>query len=127
MANASSRLPDYAVALRAVRVVRRAGVRTKGWLIAGMVHIPVALGRSGIRAGKRGGGGGTPGGGVPAREGVGGCRGGIAAPPLPPGPAGRPAPTGGGNPRPPAAIPAGFGWPTARAATASGGRTTSTT
>jgi len=60
MANASSRLPDYAVALRAVRVVRRAGVRTKGWLIAGMVHIPVALGRSGIRADKREGDGGTP-------------------------------------------------------------------
>src|SRR5262249_61539054 len=60
MANASSRVVDHAVALRAVRVVTRTGVRTKGWLIAGIVQIPVALGRSGIRADKREGDGATP-------------------------------------------------------------------
>jgi L,D-peptidoglycan transpeptidase YkuD (ErfK/YbiS/YcfS/YnhG family) len=60
MANASSRVPDRAVALKAARVVTRTGVRTKGWLIAGMVHIPVALGWSGIRADKREGDGATP-------------------------------------------------------------------
>ena len=60
MANASSRVVDHAVALRAVRVVTRTGLRTKGWLIAGMVQIPVALGRSGIRADKREGDGATP-------------------------------------------------------------------
>jgi L,D-peptidoglycan transpeptidase YkuD (ErfK/YbiS/YcfS/YnhG family) len=57
---ASSPPPERAVALRAVRVATGAGVRTKGWLTAGMVRVPVALGRSGIRADKREGDGATP-------------------------------------------------------------------
>ena len=38
----------------------RAGSRTQGWLTAGPLAIPVALGRGGIRANKREGDGGTP-------------------------------------------------------------------
>jgi L,D-peptidoglycan transpeptidase YkuD (ErfK/YbiS/YcfS/YnhG family) len=38
----------------------RPGRRTQGWLAAGPRAIPVALGRSGIRADKREGDGGTP-------------------------------------------------------------------
>jgi L,D-peptidoglycan transpeptidase YkuD (ErfK/YbiS/YcfS/YnhG family) len=60
MAIASIPAADRAVALRAIRVAKRAGVRTKGWLMAGRVPIPVALGRSGIRADKREGDGATP-------------------------------------------------------------------
>ena len=42
-------------------VVRAApGDRTRGWLMAGPLAIPVALGRGGIRANKREGDGGTP-------------------------------------------------------------------
>jgi L,D-peptidoglycan transpeptidase YkuD (ErfK/YbiS/YcfS/YnhG family) len=42
-------------------VVRTAaGARTRGWLIAGPLAIPVALGRGGILANKREGDGGTP-------------------------------------------------------------------
>jgi L,D-peptidoglycan transpeptidase YkuD (ErfK/YbiS/YcfS/YnhG family) len=52
--------PERPVALRAVRVATRAGVRTRGWLTAGIMRIPVALGRSGIRADKREGDGATP-------------------------------------------------------------------
>ena len=52
--------PNRAVALRVVRVAARTGVPTKGWLTAGMVRIPVALGRSGIRGDKREGDGATP-------------------------------------------------------------------
>ncbi len=37
-----------------------AGFRSRGWLIAGANHAPVALGRSGIRANKREGDGATP-------------------------------------------------------------------
>jgi L,D-peptidoglycan transpeptidase YkuD (ErfK/YbiS/YcfS/YnhG family) len=43
-----------------IRVRSRAGQRAKGWLIAGPVHYPVALGRSGIFADKREGDGATP-------------------------------------------------------------------
>ncbi len=38
----------------------RPGLPARGWLIAGASHVPVALGRSGIRANKREGDGGTP-------------------------------------------------------------------
>ncbi|MEA2950611.1 MAG: hypothetical protein QOD40_480 [Alphaproteobacteria bacterium] len=37
-----------------------AGFRARGWLVAGPLGIPVALGRAGIRANKREGDGGTP-------------------------------------------------------------------
>ena len=36
------------------------GQRSRGWLIAGPLALPVALGRAGIRANKREGDGGTP-------------------------------------------------------------------
>ena len=36
------------------------GDRTRGWLLAGPLALPVALGRGGIRANKREGDGGTP-------------------------------------------------------------------
>ena len=36
------------------------GERTRGWLLAGPLAVPVALGRGGIRANKREGDGGTP-------------------------------------------------------------------
>jgi L,D-peptidoglycan transpeptidase YkuD (ErfK/YbiS/YcfS/YnhG family) len=52
--------PDRAVALRTVRVATQAGARTRGWLTAGTMQIPVALGRSGIRPDKREGDGATP-------------------------------------------------------------------
>jgi L,D-peptidoglycan transpeptidase YkuD (ErfK/YbiS/YcfS/YnhG family) len=38
----------------------RPGDRTRGWLVAGPLALPVALGRGGIRANKREGDGGTP-------------------------------------------------------------------
>jgi L,D-peptidoglycan transpeptidase YkuD (ErfK/YbiS/YcfS/YnhG family) len=60
MAIASIPAANRAVALRTVRVATRAGLRDKGWLAAGMMRIPVALGRSGIRADKREGDGATP-------------------------------------------------------------------
>jgi L,D-peptidoglycan transpeptidase YkuD (ErfK/YbiS/YcfS/YnhG family) len=60
MANARISPFDRAIALRAVRVATRAGMRTRGWLTAGAVRIPAALGRSGIRADKREGDGATP-------------------------------------------------------------------
>ena len=43
-----------------VRVRRRAGGRSRGWLLAGRQVVPVALGRGGIRADKREGDGATP-------------------------------------------------------------------
>jgi L,D-peptidoglycan transpeptidase YkuD (ErfK/YbiS/YcfS/YnhG family) len=43
-----------------IRVRAAAGDSRRGWLIAGGRTIPVALGRSGIRADKREGDGGTP-------------------------------------------------------------------
>src|SRR4051795_9189772 len=46
--------------LRTVYVRRRAGFRSKGWLVAGGSQIPVALGRAGILANKREGDGATP-------------------------------------------------------------------
>src|SRR6476619_2720556 len=46
--------------LSRVTVRRKAGGSSRGWLIAGMLAIPVALGRGGILANKREGDGGTP-------------------------------------------------------------------
>lgn len=43
-----------------ITVRRRAGCGTRGWLIAGSLALPVALGRGGIRANKREGDGATP-------------------------------------------------------------------
>ena len=43
-----------------IRVRARPGDRTKGWLTVGSVAIPVALGRSGIKANKFEGDGSTP-------------------------------------------------------------------
>jgi len=43
-----------------IRVRARPGRPSQGWLIAGPLRMPVALGRSGIRADKREGDGGTP-------------------------------------------------------------------
>src|SRR6476469_4360420 len=46
--------------LRTIRVKPAAGNPRRGWLIAGSLTIPVALGRGGILANKREGDGGTP-------------------------------------------------------------------
>ena len=46
--------------LSRIRVRRKAGDSSRGWLIAGMLTLPVALGRGGIKANKREGDGGTP-------------------------------------------------------------------
>ena len=46
--------------LNTIRVRARAGERTRGWLIAGALVFPVAIGRGGIKANKREGDGGTP-------------------------------------------------------------------
>jgi L,D-peptidoglycan transpeptidase YkuD (ErfK/YbiS/YcfS/YnhG family) len=57
------RKPDDPVkrtALRLLRVRARAGDRRRGWLTAGPLVIPVALGMGGIKANKREGDGGTP-------------------------------------------------------------------
>jgi L,D-peptidoglycan transpeptidase YkuD (ErfK/YbiS/YcfS/YnhG family) len=43
-----------------IRIQRRPGHRSQGWLRAGTRMIPVSLGRGGIRAGKREGDGATP-------------------------------------------------------------------
>jgi L,D-peptidoglycan transpeptidase YkuD (ErfK/YbiS/YcfS/YnhG family) len=43
-----------------LRVHPKPGAPARGWLIAGALAVPVALGRSGIRANKREGDGGTP-------------------------------------------------------------------
>jgi len=45
---------------RRLRVRTRPATRTQGWLAAGSLAIPVALGRGGILANKREGDGGTP-------------------------------------------------------------------
>jgi len=47
-------------ALRFIRVSTRPGRRSQGWLFAGPLTAPVALGRAGIKADKREGDGGTP-------------------------------------------------------------------
>ena len=46
--------------LSRLRVRRRAGNPRQGWLVAGPLALPVALGRGGIKANKREGDGGTP-------------------------------------------------------------------
>jgi L,D-peptidoglycan transpeptidase YkuD (ErfK/YbiS/YcfS/YnhG family) len=46
--------------LAVLRVRAMSGARTRGWLAAGPLRIPVALGRGGIRRDKREGDGGTP-------------------------------------------------------------------
>jgi L,D-peptidoglycan transpeptidase YkuD (ErfK/YbiS/YcfS/YnhG family) len=48
------------VSLTEIHVRTRPGRRSQGWLFAGAAAIPVALGRSGIKADKREGDGGTP-------------------------------------------------------------------
>src|ERR1043166_6467828 len=60
MTIASISPPNRAVALRAIRVATRSGARAIGWLTAGIVRVPVALGRSGICRTKREGDGATP-------------------------------------------------------------------
>src|SRR5437868_85168 len=47
-------------ALKRIAVRAAAGTRTRGWLTAGPLAIPVALGRGGILANKREGDGATP-------------------------------------------------------------------
>ena len=48
------------VALDTIRVRAKPGSRSHGWLMAGPLALPVALGRGGIKANKREGDGGTP-------------------------------------------------------------------
>ena len=48
------------VTLNTILVRAKPGQRTRGWLLAGPIALPVALGRGGIRANKREGDGGTP-------------------------------------------------------------------
>jgi L,D-peptidoglycan transpeptidase YkuD (ErfK/YbiS/YcfS/YnhG family) len=43
-----------------IHVATRPGRRSQGWLRAGLLNLPVALGRAGVRADKREGDGGTP-------------------------------------------------------------------
>ena len=47
-------------AFHSLWVRAKPGQRTRGWLLAGLFAVPVALGRGGIRANKREGDGGTP-------------------------------------------------------------------
>ena len=47
-------------AFHSLWVRAKPGQRTRGWLLAGPLAVPVALGRGGIRANKREGDGGTP-------------------------------------------------------------------
>jgi len=53
-------LPKRPATLKRLRVRPRPGDPTRGWLTAGPLALPVALGRSGIRANKREGDGATP-------------------------------------------------------------------
>lgn len=48
------------VTIDTILVRAKPGQRTRGWLVAGPLALPVALGRGGIRANKREGDGGTP-------------------------------------------------------------------
>lgn len=48
------------VTLDIILVRAKPGQRTRGWLMAGPLALPVALGRGGIQANKREGDGGTP-------------------------------------------------------------------
>jgi len=54
----SAGAPDHALSM--VRIRARAGNSRQGWLVAGGMTLPVALGRGGILANKREGDGGTP-------------------------------------------------------------------
>ena len=47
--------------LSRITIRRKAGDTSRGWLMAGMLALPVALGRGGIKANKREGDGGTAG------------------------------------------------------------------
>ena len=57
---ASRKRPPKPATLQQIRVRPRAGAASRGWLAAGHLRLPVALGRSGIRASKREGDGATP-------------------------------------------------------------------
>ncbi len=48
------------MSLATLRVRSKPGSPTRGWLVAGHLALPVALGRGGIKANKREGDGGTP-------------------------------------------------------------------
>jgi L,D-peptidoglycan transpeptidase YkuD (ErfK/YbiS/YcfS/YnhG family) len=48
------------ISLDTVNVHPRPGIRSQGWLRAGPLLVPVALGRTGVKANKREGDGGTP-------------------------------------------------------------------
>jgi L,D-peptidoglycan transpeptidase YkuD (ErfK/YbiS/YcfS/YnhG family) len=48
------------VAISTLFVRPKPGHPTRGWLVAGPLAIPVAIGRGGIKANKREGDGGTP-------------------------------------------------------------------
>src|SRR4051794_11020144 len=48
------------VSFQCIRVRPRPGQPSRGWLLAGPLALPVALGRGGIRANKREGDGGPP-------------------------------------------------------------------
>ena len=75
--------------LKCLLVRAKPGDRSRGWLMAGPLALPVALGRGGIKANKREGDGGTPRGrfrlaaGVVARRPRGAAAHAIAAPPHP--------------------------------------------
>ena len=50
----------HKASFQSLRVKAKPGQRSRGWLVAGALALPVALGRCGIRANKREGDGGTP-------------------------------------------------------------------
>ena len=52
--------PLRKLSLQTLVVRAKPGDRTRGWLVAGPLALPVALGRGGIKANKREGDGGTP-------------------------------------------------------------------